>query len=181
MRSFAQESGNRLTFMIRFDVLSHDLLGALRGSGWSPQRSVDVSHWLKPLEGEGYRVHPLAEEILVTMGGLSIEPVNRSGPNFSNDEPFTFDPIAAGAGQRAMAIEVESILGGTFFPIGEWLSYSSVFVESQGRVIATGMGWIWELGPTFEEALKLAVYADRPLICLHSDPGLDPWPPMSSR
>ncbi|MER5217621.1 SUKH-3 domain-containing protein [Streptomyces sp. NPDC002838] len=167
--------------MVRFESLRPDTLAALSVSGWRPHRCVSISHWIEPLADEGYRVHPLAEEVLATMGGLTIEPTNRVGPNFSNDEPFAFDPLAAGAGQRDMAVEVESVLGGTYFPIGEWLSYSSVFMESEGRVIATGLGWIWELGPTFEEALELAVFADRPLICLHSDPGLDPWPPISSR
>lgn len=162
--------------VIRFDSLSKDLLGALVASGWSATRKVDAGQWVKPLEGEGYRTHPLAEEILAVVGGLSVEPVNRVGPNFSNDEPYNFDPFAAGSGQRDLAEEVESVLGGDYFPIGEWLSYSSVFVEAGGRVVAAGMGWIWELGPTFEDSLELAVCVNRPLVCLHSDPGLDPWP-----
>ncbi|MFG3409618.1 hypothetical protein [Streptomyces sp. NPDC048142] len=80
-----------------------------------------------------------------------------------------------------MAAEVEDVLGGTYFPIEGWRSYSSAFVEAEGKVIATGMGWIWELGATFEEALELAICANRPLVCLHSDPGLEPWPPAPSR
>lgn len=48
------------------------------------------------LESEGYRAHPVAEEILAAVGGLSIEPTNRVGADFSNDEPYKFDPIAAG-------------------------------------------------------------------------------------
>ncbi|MCX5613493.1 SUKH-3 domain-containing protein [Streptomyces sp. NBC_00047] len=163
---------------IKFGLLRQDLLEALSSSGWSPQRRVSITHWVDILTREGYRSHPLAQEVLATMGGLCIEPLNPVGPNFSNDEPFNFDPISAGAGQLALATEVESILGGTYFPVGEWLSYSSVFVEAGGRVIAAGMGWIWELGTTFEEALELAVCANRPLVCLHSDPGLDPWPPI---
>ncbi|MDK1474094.1 SUKH-3 domain-containing protein [Streptomyces sp. 549] len=129
-----------------------------------------------PLEDEGYRVHSLAEEVLAAMGGLSVEPINRVGPNFSNDEPLKFDPILAGAGQRAMAMEVEAVLGGKYFPIGEWLSYSSVFMEAGGRVVAAGLGWIRELGTTFEESLELAIGANRRLTCLHTDPGLAPWP-----
>jgi hypothetical protein len=162
--------------IIRFESLSQDLIGALVASGWNAERAVDAGQWVKPLEGEGYRVHPLAEEILATVGGLSIEPINRVGPNFTNDEPYNFDPFAAGSGQRALALEIEGVLGGKYFPIGEWLSYSSVFVEAEGRVVAAGMGWIWELGSTFEDSLELAVCASRRLICLHSDPGLDPWP-----
>ncbi|MFH9858240.1 SUKH-3 domain-containing protein [Streptomyces sp. NPDC017202] len=167
--------------LIRFDSLGEDLLGALVASGWSMGRKVDTGQWVKPLEGEGYRAHPLAEEILAAVGGLSIEPVNRVGPNFSNDEPYNFDPFAAGSGQRGLAEEIESVLGGDYFPIGEWLSYSSVFVEAEGRVVAAGMGWIWGLGSTFEDSLELAFCANRPLVCLYSDPGLDPWPKPDSR
>jgi hypothetical protein len=162
--------------LIRFDSLSEDLLGALVASGWSVGRKVDAGQWMKPLEGEGYRAHSLAEGVLAAVGGLSIDPVNRVGPNLSNDEPYNFDPFAAGSGQRDLVEEVESVLGGDYFPIGEWLSYSSVFVEAGGRVVAAGMGWIWELGSTFEDSLELAVCGKRPLVCLHSDPGLDPWP-----
>ncbi|MEU1091424.1 SUKH-3 domain-containing protein [Streptomyces sp. NPDC005576] len=162
--------------VIKFDSLSKDLLGALAASGWNADRKVDADRWVTPLEGEGYRAHPLAREIISVMGGLSIDPINKIGPNFSNDEPYNFDPFAAGSGQRDLADEVERNLGGEYFPIGEWLSYSSVFVEVEGRVVAAGMGWIWELGSTFESSLEMAVGANRPLICLYSDPGLDPWP-----
>jgi hypothetical protein len=162
--------------VIQFDSIHPDVLAAISASGWLPGRRVDVDRWIAPLRGEGYRVSPLAKEILSSLGGLVVDPVNISGPNFSNDEPLNFDPISAGSGQRELAEEVENILGGSYFPIGEWLSFSSVFVESGGRVVATGMGWIWELGKTFEEGLELAVRAHRPLICLHSDSGLDPWP-----
>ncbi|MFD4117334.1 SUKH-3 domain-containing protein [Streptomyces niveus] len=161
---------------IRFDSLRQPLLEALAASGWSVRRAVDAGQWVKPLESEGYRAHPLAGEVLAALGGLSIDPINRVGPNFHNDEPFNLDPFAAGSGQRALAVEVETVLGGDYFPIGEWLSYSSVFLEAEGRVVAAGMGWIWELGPTFEESLELAVCANRPLVCLYSDPGVEPWP-----
>jgi hypothetical protein len=162
--------------MIRFDSLDPDLLQALRDAGWHSQRRVDASPWLDSLQQEGYQPNSKAEEILVALGGLVIEPVNKTGPNFSNDEPFNFDPISAGAGQRALALEIEEALGGRYFPIGEWLSYSSVFVEAGGRVVAAGLGWIWGMGSTIEDALELAVCADRPLVCLHSDAGLEPWP-----
>ncbi|MET3986989.1 hypothetical protein ABIC27_004886 [Streptomyces sp. PvR034] len=124
---------------------------------------------------EGFLSNSRAEEVLSTLGGLTIESVNKSGPYFSNDEPFSFDPISAG-NQRGLALEIEQVLGGRYFPIGEWLSYSSVFMESGGKVVAAGLGWIWAMGSSFEDALELAIYADRPLECLHTDSGLDPWP-----
>ncbi|WP_445954616.1 SUKH-3 domain-containing protein [Streptomyces sp. LNU-CPARS28] len=161
--------------VIRFDVLSQDLIGALVASGWSSERSVDHARWVEPLEREGFRAHPLVKEVLSARGGISLQPVNRVGPNFSNEEPWNFDPFAGGSGQRDLAVDVEGVLGGEYFPVGEWLSYSSVFLEAGGRVVAAGLGWIWELGSTFEESLELAVCANRPLVCLHADPGLDPW------
>ncbi|MEV0148425.1 MULTISPECIES: SUKH-3 domain-containing protein [unclassified Nonomuraea] len=162
---------------IRFDGMHHDVLAAIRASGWERGRKVDAAPWVVPLVGEGYRVTALAEEVLSSFGGLTVEQINIYGPNFSNDEPFNFDPLSAGSGQREVAEEIENILGGSYFPIGEWLSHSSVFIESSGRMVASGLGWIWELGGTFEAGLELAIRAHRPLICLYSDPGLDPWPP----
>lgn len=162
--------------MIRFDALPPDLLRTLRHAGWHPWRRVDVSLWTTPLRQEGYTPHPLAEEVLAALGGLTVPPLNTAGPYFTNDEPFTFDPLAAGSGQRALAREIEQTLGGSYFPLGEWLSHASVFVEKDGRVVAAGLGWIWELGPVFEDALELAICANRPMLCLHADPGLKPWP-----
>ncbi|WP_031525611.1 SUKH-3 domain-containing protein [Streptomyces sp. NRRL F-5123] len=162
--------------MIDFDSLPPELRRALRESGWGPRRSVDVKPWVEQLSLEGYTSSRQAEEILSALGGLVVVPVNSVGPNFTNDEPFNFDPMSAGSGQRELAREIEDVLGGKYFPLGEWLSYSSVFVESQGRVVAAGLGWIWELGATFEDALRLTLLADRPLVCLHSGAGLAPWP-----
>ncbi|MFV2083557.1 SUKH-3 domain-containing protein [Micromonospora sp. LOL_021] len=163
--------------MISFDSLSYNVLRALGSSGWSAKRAIDVRQWIEPLSNEGYRAHALAIAVLSALGGLSVEPANKVGPNFANDEPYNFDPFAAGAGQRALAVEVETVLGGQYYPIGEWLSYSSVFLESKGRVVAAGMGWFWEMGSSFEESLELAICANRPLLCLYSDPGVAPWPP----
>ncbi|MFJ2754819.1 SUKH-3 domain-containing protein [Nocardioides sp. NPDC087217] len=165
--------------LFRLGRLSPDVLGALAAAGWTPERKIDIKGWVEPLEAEGYRLHPLAEEVLARVGGLTIDPIRECGPNFANDEPYSFDPLAAGVGQRALAAEIEDLLGGQYFPVGEWLSYSSVFVEAGGRVVAAGMGWIWELGATFEESLQLAIGADRPLVCLHADDGLEPWPPTN--
>ncbi|MCA1217847.1 SUKH-3 domain-containing protein [Streptomyces sp. 8L] len=105
--------------MTKFDSMSPSLLQALRDAGWHSRRRVDASHWLDSLRQEGYLPSSKAEEILISLGGLVIEPMNTSGPNFENDEPFNFDPIAAGAGQRDLTSKIEGVLGGQYFPIGE--------------------------------------------------------------
>ncbi|WP_290054213.1 hypothetical protein, partial [Amycolatopsis solani] len=85
---------------------------------------------------------------------------------------------AAGSGHHELARELVAELGGEWYPLGEWLSSSSVFVEASGRVVATGLGWIWELGESVGEAVVFALTAHRPLKCLRVvAPGARPWPP----
>lgn len=149
----------------------------LERAGWTPGRSVSVDGWFTELGAQGYRLSAIAEEVLRAFGGLSFEPINATGSNFANDEPLTFDPIAAGSGHRELALELEAELGGNWYPLGEWLSYSSVFIEDGGWVVATGLGWVWELGRSIEDAIEFSLTANRPLKCLKVlTPGADPWP-----
>lgn len=159
---------------------SDDLIAALKTWGWTPGRKVDVGPWVEYLAFEGYKIHPLARDFLEAFGGLSLHPVKVDGPNFENYEPLTIDPMVCGSGHRYMAAEVEDVLGGSFYPIGEWLSYSNTFIGDDGRIVSTGMGWIWGLGDNLADSLELAIFTNRPLQCLYSDPGLDPWPPDAS-
>lgn len=154
-----------------------ELISALKGEGWTPGREVDVTYWVEYLELEGYQIHPLARDVLESFGGLSFSPLSREGPNFKNGEPLTIDPMVCGSGHRYMAAEIEDVLGGSFYPIGEWLSYANAFIGDDGRIVSTGMGWIWGLGDNLTDSLELAFFSNRPLQCLYSDPGLEPWPP----
>ncbi|MDF5755917.1 SUKH-3 domain-containing protein [Spongiactinospora sp. TRM90649] len=160
--------------MPEFGAMHADVRGALAAAGWRPGRRTDAAVWIDPLAVGGHPVSPLAREVLAALGGLVIEPVG--GGRFVNPEPFNVDPLSAGSSGRKMGEELETLLGGSFCPVGEWLSYSTVFLEAGGRMVACGLGWIWELGATFEEGLELAVRAHRPLVCLHADAGLGPWP-----
>lgn len=156
---------------------SATVLGALRQAGWRPDRSVDTAHWIDVLEREGYQANEAATAALGSFGGLVIEPVNTEGPNFRNVEPLDVDPILAGSGHRVLADELTGALGGQWFPFAEWLSSSSVFVRGDGWVVATGLGWIWELGRGVPDAIEFAVTAHRPLRCLAVlAPGAQPWP-----
>jgi hypothetical protein len=48
-------------------------------------------------------------------------------------------------------------------------------------VVATGMGWRWELGKAVEEGVEFALMAHHPLRCLKVlTPGAKPWPPQES-
>src|SRR5262245_43905958 len=160
---------------------SDPVLAELRAAGWSPDRAYDVSQWVAELGGEGYRLTGVAEAALVAYGGLELNPINSTGSNFGNHEPFTFDPVLAGFGHYVLADELERELGGSWYPLGEWLSGASVFVDANGWTVATGLGWVWELGASVEDAIEFALMAHRPLICLRVlSPGVEPWPPAVS-
>ena len=162
---------------IDFTRFSAEVREELKNAGWTAARSVPLGDWIAELGGQGFRISTIAAEALGAFGGLSMVPVNTVGPNFANDEPLTIDPILAGSGHRELALELEASIGGNWYPIGEWLSFSSVFIEDTGWVVATGLGWIWELGPSIEEAIEFALMANHPLKCLRvlSD-GAEPWP-----
>jgi hypothetical protein len=151
---------------------------ALESAGWSSDRDFDIAEWVHELGAQGYRLSAVAERALRRYGGLEVGPINEQGPNFSNDEPLVVDPILAGSGHYALAEELSREIGEEWYPFGEWLSSSSVFVSRSGWVVATGLGWIWELGKSVEEAIEFALMADHPLRCLKVvTPGAKPWPP----
>jgi hypothetical protein len=162
--------------VIDYSKFSTKVRKELKRKGWTPDRSVPVAQWVAELD-EQYRISSLAKATLSAFGELSLGPVNTVGPNFMNDEPLTFDPIAAGFGHQEFAAEIEDALGGNRYPIGEWLGFSSVYIEDGGWVVATGLGWIWELGHSIEEAIEFALMANHPLKCLKVlDEEGDPWP-----
>lgn len=160
---------------------SAPVLAELEAAGWTPERAIDISAWTDELGSQGYRLSEVVSAALRSFGELSIGPINTQGPNFTNDEPLNVDPILAGSGHYALAEELERELAGSWYPFGEWLSYSSIFVNSSGWTVATGMGWIWELGTSIEDAIEFALMAHHPLRCLSVlTPGAKPWPPQES-
>jgi hypothetical protein len=159
--------------------LSAPVIAALEAAGWTPDRDFDISAWVEELGSQGYRLNDVVERALRRYGGLEVGPLNVEGLNFSNDEPLNIDPILAGSGHYSLAEELARELGEDWYPFGEWLSSSSVFVSQSGWVVATGLGWIWELGRSVEEAIEFALMAHRPLRCLRVlAPGAKPWPPQ---
>ncbi|WP_412775467.1 SUKH-3 domain-containing protein [Streptomyces mirabilis] len=141
--------------MIRFDSLDPDLLQALRDASWHSQRRVDASPWLDSLQQEGYQPNSKAEEILVALGGLVIEPVNKSGPNFSNDEPFNFDPISAGLASGPWHWRLRKLWGGAIFP---YRRMAQLFERLRGGRWEGRCRWPWmDLGNGFHHRRRLGV------------------------
>ncbi|MFI9384813.1 SUKH-3 domain-containing protein [Kutzneria sp. NPDC052558] len=163
--------------MVEVRGFSESVRTALESAGWSADRQIDIDGWVSELAAQGYEIDVVVDRALRSFGGILVEPVNVTGPNFSNDEPLNVDPILAGSGHFELARQLTAELGGNWFPFGEWLSYSSLFVENSGWTVATGMDWIWDVGPSVEEAIEFALMAHRPLTCLETlTPGVKPWP-----
>src|SRR4051812_13719876 len=101
------------------------VLAELKDAGWTTDRKYQISAWILELGQQGYQISVAAEEALSSFGGLRLNPVNRVGSNFSNDDPLIFDPILAGSGHYALAEELHEELSGDWYPLGEWLSNSS--------------------------------------------------------
>src|SRR4029450_4232282 len=109
-------------------VFSSPVLQELKAAGWAPDRTMDISAWVEELGPQGYNLSDAAAQSLRSFGGLELGPINTEGPNFSNDEPLNVDPILAGSGHFALAEELSRELGDAWYPFGEWLSSSSVFI-----------------------------------------------------
>lgn len=164
--------------MVDSSKFSPPVLEELEAAGWGPDRAIDISAWVEELGPQGYHLSDVAARSLRSFGGLELGPINTEGANFSNDEPLNIDPILAGSGHFALAEELSRELGDVWYPFGEWLSSSSVFISASGHVVATGLGWIWALGEFVEDAIEFALMANRPLRCLRVlTPGAKPWPP----
>lgn len=151
--------------LVDLGKFSAEVLRALESAGWTPDRKVEVADLFSVLEEDGFHPHPLAREVLESFGGLVVEPVNLVGPGFHNDEPLTFKPIDA-AGHLSDLQDVEEALGGSYFPLGEWMTYSNVFLEAGGRMVATDGAVIWEMGDSFESGVEFALRAHHPLVVL---------------
>lgn len=111
-------------------------MAALRLAGWFPGRCVDVSSDIRSLEGQGYVPSPVTTDFLASFRGLKIGPAREDGPNFISGEPFFVDAVGAGGRHQDEASVIGSVIGGSWFPVGWWLSYSHVFMRQDGAVAA---------------------------------------------
>lgn len=135
-----------------------------------------MSSDIRSLEAQGYVPSLLATEFLESFRGLKIEPAQENGPNFINGEPSFVDAVGDGGRHQDESLVIGSVIGGSWFPIGWWLSYSHVFMRQDGALAAYANGLIWSIGSTPREGLDLMVSADRPLICVYAPEGMKRWP-----
>ncbi|WP_304454802.1 SUKH-3 domain-containing protein [Nocardiopsis sp. YSL2] len=163
--------------MLNITRINRDTLMAMEDAGWHPGRLLEgAQSWYDELRSKGYPENQTALDFLGELGGLAIEPIPNKEARFGNHEALNIDPFSADAMGISFFDEMSSLVGEPCFPVGEWLSYSSVFLTASGRMMAGGLGYVWLLGGSPEEGVQQAVMADRDLLCIHTDEGLSPWP-----
>lgn len=139
------------------NLLPLEVQSFLRSGGWAPSRSARslVSRWKQDFfeNGEFY-LSPLAEGILLELGGLSFD---QSGPGETvARSSFFFDPTVA-EGESDRFADFEKVIGARLCPVGEADDgYSYLAVAEDGRMLCLmDDGWI--IGKSIEEGLVALV------------------------
>ena len=114
-----------------------------------------MSKWKQDFfEREDFYLFPLAEEILLEIGGLSFD---QSGPGETvARSSFFFDPTVA-EGESDRFTDFEKVIGARLCPVGEANDgYSYLAIAEDGRMLCLmDDGWI--IGKTIEEGLLALV------------------------
>lgn len=133
-----------------------EVTAALFEAGWREGRDVDVSGWVRRLEGSGFRLNGHAVRAWRSLGGLTIQSRADREPASS----LHVDPWDA-CGDR---VEEGDMLrrrhGVGYSPLGLWSVQFRAYVGDDGRVIATQLGQEYLLGSGVAEALEFVVLGD---------------------
>ena len=128
---------------------SPDAEAILRQVGWSPDREVDVSEWVRTLRDEGNQVFPFAEAIMKNFGGLRLRHSEAGGPSrhdFDVNPSHWYD-------QRDRVSDIEEVLGTAVCPLGETSGAAMLAVLADGRVIDEFEGEVIQIGENWRAAL----------------------------
>ncbi len=128
-----------------FSTEARDLL---HKSGWSPKRNIDISKWVNFLSNYNLSGHPIAFELLKSIGEIKISPIPNSNCNF---EPITFNPTLAGSLTWNELDEINQESGLNLYPIG--CSRDTILaISSVGKVYGLLSDIVYRIGNTSVES-----------------------------
>jgi len=136
--------------------MSPGVAAALLDAGWRAGRDIDVTDWVRRLEGSGFHLNGHALRAWRSLGGLTI----RSGADRVPASSLRVDPVDACAGCAEEGATLRSRHGVGYSPLGLWSAQFRAYVGDDGRVIATQIGQEYLLGGGVDEALEFVVRGD---------------------
>jgi hypothetical protein len=127
------------------------VMSVLSRFGWAPDRTCDVSAWIKELEAVGFASFALAELVLGNLGGLTVQlPSNLSGLEVAPIEVVEFDP-------RLVSFDATRVwqheTGLQLFPLGI-VDRQVDLLLSPGGQCYLGFGPLWKKGENIDDALR---------------------------
>lgn len=128
---------------------SPEVASILREAGWSPDRQIDTSDWVRRLRDDGHHVFPLAESILQGFGGLRF--VGERPPRPTRHD-FWIEPVLW-LGEADRIKDIEAITGAQACPLGETSGTAMLAVLDDGRVVVDLDGCIVQIAETWCGAL----------------------------
>ncbi len=119
-------------------------------SGWYAGRNFDCRNWVNLLEGEGYRSHGYALEILMELGDIYI--CKKAAPMHSA-ATFNFNPFDSASGEydRISAFQRDS--KDLLFPIGECFQ-DILYAGESGKIYGGSWAGLQLLGNSIEDFLN---------------------------
>jgi len=100
--------------MLDITKLDPYVLNILEKQGWYPGRTYDFSRWLDSLSQEGYVCFDYAEQVLRSLGGIS---VNDAGDKAHMSAQFCFNALEA-SGEFDRIEDFQEIANEELYPIG---------------------------------------------------------------
>lgn len=137
----------------------------LRQAGWSPERKVDISHWIAGLAREGTTAFPVAEAILSNFGGLTVKHTDHHG---SSRHSFDLNP-SRWYRARDEIRDNEELVSDRLFPLGETEGAGMLAVLEDGRIIWAFVGCVALIGGNWREALDHLVLGKGKTVQLADD------------
>jgi hypothetical protein len=125
----------------------------LEQSGWTLDRSIDITSFTQILEGEGYHVSKAVKDFLTSFGGLRVEHPHAKAPE--SMDFFTLNPIEATAGICRERVETyEERTCKQLCVIGEaFRGYMTLMMSDDGMVYAAYDDLMVRVGSSGKDAI----------------------------
>jgi hypothetical protein len=134
-------------------MFTDTVLSTLKASGWTPNRNVVTTQWVKELESQGFAMLPGAVNILERFGGLEVVPPAAASGAY-RAEVLRFDPVLGASGEFDRVDYWQRRLNTRLSPIGELGGGAILLLAQDHRVFSCWCDLLWLDGTSFEDALE---------------------------